>query len=25
VAYLATLKDTSVDTPKPIFHDTGQH
>jgi mono/diheme cytochrome c family protein len=25
VAYLATLKDTSVDTPKPIFHPDGQH
>jgi len=24
VAYLMTLKDTSVNTPKPIFHN-GQH
>ncbi len=25
VAYLSTLKDTNVDTPKPIFHESGQH
>ncbi len=25
VAYLATLKDTNVDTPKPIFHEGGEH
>ena len=25
VAYLITLKDTRVDTPKPIFHMEGQH
>jgi mono/diheme cytochrome c family protein len=25
VAYLMTLKDTKVDTPKPIFHEAGQH
>lgn len=25
VAYLMTLRNTSVDTPKPVFHDAGQH